>query len=117
MIQILQSSSPFFFQAEDGIRDLYVTGVQTCALRSRPVRCTRAPRWPRSPRWRRPPRSRPPAASARSAPPPDGPRSVHALPSDRPAGRLLGGPVGRGAGRGRGGGWVVGGAGRDTIGG
>src|SRR5215469_8370316 len=34
----------FFFQAEDGIRDLYVTGVQTCAL----------PIW----RWRRqaPPR-------------------------------------------------------------
>src|SRR5204863_5758501 len=25
-------SSRFFFQAEDGIRDLYVTGVQTCAL-------------------------------------------------------------------------------------
>src|SRR5204862_5995962 len=25
---------PFFFQAEDGIRDLYVTGVQTCALPS-----------------------------------------------------------------------------------
>src|SRR5438874_3312984 len=25
-------SSDFFFQAEDGIRDLYVTGVQTCAL-------------------------------------------------------------------------------------
>src|SRR6266496_1135511 len=24
--------SIFFFQAEDGIRDLYVTGVQTCAL-------------------------------------------------------------------------------------
>src|SRR5690349_7301197 len=24
--------APFFFQAEDGIRDLYVTGVQTCAL-------------------------------------------------------------------------------------
>src|SRR5690349_19570990 len=24
--------SPFFFQAEDGIRALYVTGVQTCAL-------------------------------------------------------------------------------------
>src|SRR5206468_5223709 len=23
---------PFFFQAEDGIRDLIVTGVQTCAL-------------------------------------------------------------------------------------
>src|SRR2546421_8750292 len=34
----------FFFQAEDGIRDLIVTGVQTCAL---PI-CTRVPdpyRW------------------------------------------------------------------------
>src|SRR6266576_4686451 len=29
----------FFFQAEDGIRDLYVTGVQTCALPIYP------PRW------------------------------------------------------------------------
>src|SRR6266576_5568251 len=28
----------FFFQAEDGIRDLYVTGVQTCAL---PISCRR----------------------------------------------------------------------------
>src|SRR2546430_2266988 len=27
-----QSSLFFFFQAEDGIRDLTVTGVQTCAL-------------------------------------------------------------------------------------
>src|SRR6267378_5317397 len=26
------SGAFFFFQAEDGIRDLYVTGVQTCAL-------------------------------------------------------------------------------------
>src|SRR5204863_5582638 len=25
-------NTAFFFQAEDGIRDLYVTGVQTCAL-------------------------------------------------------------------------------------
>src|SRR5204862_3534624 len=25
-------AEPFFFQAEDGIRALYVTGVQTCAL-------------------------------------------------------------------------------------
>src|SRR5215469_6402078 len=33
----------FFFQAEDGIRDLYVTGVQTCAL-------------PISRRWRQPSR-------------------------------------------------------------
>src|SRR5690349_24849227 len=28
----------FFFQAEDGIRDLYVTGVQTCALPISPER-------------------------------------------------------------------------------
>src|SRR5215469_10906684 len=28
----LWSAFFFFFQAEDGIRDLYVTGVQTCAL-------------------------------------------------------------------------------------
>src|SRR5204863_4366384 len=28
----LDSLYSFFFQAEDGIRDLYVTGVQTCAL-------------------------------------------------------------------------------------
>src|SRR5256885_11983692 len=28
----LQSSLYFFFQAEDGIRDYKVTGVQTCAL-------------------------------------------------------------------------------------
>src|SRR2546426_1740008 len=27
----------FFFQAEDGIRDYKVTGVQTCALRSREI--------------------------------------------------------------------------------
>src|SRR5216683_5052629 len=31
----------FFFQAEDGIRDLIVTGVQTCAL---PIWTTRAAR-------------------------------------------------------------------------
>src|SRR5690349_8306128 len=30
----------FFFQAEDGIRDLYVTGVQTCALPISAARCT-----------------------------------------------------------------------------
>src|SRR5207245_3420000 len=28
----LRFSAPFFFQAEDGIRDATVTGVQTCAL-------------------------------------------------------------------------------------
>src|SRR6266496_6276736 len=36
----------FFFQAEDGIRDLYVTGVQTCAL---PISsCCRHSSWPSS---------------------------------------------------------------------
>src|SRR5690349_23175209 len=29
---IVDQGCVFFFQAEDGIRDLYVTGVQTCAL-------------------------------------------------------------------------------------
>src|SRR5205823_11092895 len=31
----------FFFQAEDGIRDKLVTGVQTCALPISPFRVTR----------------------------------------------------------------------------
>src|SRR5690349_21382568 len=39
----------FFFQAEDGIRDLYVTGVQTCALPiSRRTRVGSTSRWSRS---------------------------------------------------------------------
>src|SRR2546430_2802169 len=32
LICAMSSSRCFFFQAEDGIRDLTVTGVQTCAL-------------------------------------------------------------------------------------
>src|SRR5699024_11770006 len=54
----------FFFQAEDGIRDRNVTGVQTCALpifpcrpgrrTSRP-RCPAARRWPWWSSWRGPP--------------------------------------------------------------
>src|SRR2546430_616350 len=32
MVVIIPSRTVFFFQAEDGIRDLTVTGVQTCAL-------------------------------------------------------------------------------------
>src|SRR6266496_3307820 len=35
----------FFYQAEDGIRDLYVTGVQTCAL---PISGPSSAAWP----WR-----------------------------------------------------------------
>src|SRR2546421_646 len=51
----------FFFQAEDGIRDLIVTGVQTCAL---PI-CGVAPR--RARRSRRAARSRVRALRARRA--------------------------------------------------
>src|SRR5204863_6464995 len=36
-LSFLLSLLLFFFQAEDGIRDLYVTGVQTCALPIFPV--------------------------------------------------------------------------------
>src|SRR5690606_40311926 len=32
LINLLKLFSTFFFQAEDGIRDFHVTGVQTCAL-------------------------------------------------------------------------------------
>src|SRR2546430_15536138 len=35
----------FFFQAEDGIRDLTVTGVQTCALPLAPVRTPETIAW------------------------------------------------------------------------
>src|SRR6266496_4170332 len=78
----------FFFQAEDGIRDLYVTGVQTCALpislspsssSALPPSCT-TPAWvtcSRPPRTRRQPtgtRARPPlsAPPARQRPRPLG---------------------------------------------
>src|SRR5437016_11604261 len=40
----------FFFQAEDGIRDWSVTGVQTCALPICSCRTTRPPRCRGSPR-------------------------------------------------------------------
>src|SRR2546430_12608074 len=43
-LQYLCFSFIFFFQAEDGIRDLTVTGVQTCAL---PIFCTfKSPAYP-----------------------------------------------------------------------
>src|SRR5688500_20162663 len=68
----------FFFQAEDGIRDYKVTGVQTCALpiwsatsrrprgRGRPGRAPRA--------RQRPGRGRRAPGRSRSAPPPGRPR-------------------------------------------
>src|SRR5256885_12963859 len=45
-VQHAESSRVFFFQAEDGIRDYKVTGVQTCALPisdSRPAQSALAP--------------------------------------------------------------------------
>src|SRR2546425_3295896 len=53
----------FFFQAEDGIRDKLVTGVQTCAL-------------PISPSKAAPPRPRPPSSRAPAAAPAPGPRAA-----------------------------------------
>src|SRR5205085_4012717 len=59
----------FSFQAEDGIRGLTVTGVQTCAL----------------PIWRRPPPAWPPrCATIRASPPPTAAR----LGSWRPPARV-----------------------------
>src|SRR6266508_5141690 len=48
----------FFFQAEDGIRDGHVTGVQTCALpisaaRHKATDLTGRVSYPRDPKWRR----------------------------------------------------------------
>src|SRR2546421_2464439 len=42
-ISVCAVFSFFFFQAEDGIRDLIVTGVQTCALPISLVGCCRDP--------------------------------------------------------------------------
>src|SRR5256886_4744101 len=39
MVEVLCAFFFFFFQAEDGIRDLTVTGVQTCALPISASRC------------------------------------------------------------------------------
>src|SRR5256886_6889088 len=51
----------FFFQAEDGIRDLTVTGVQTCAL---PICRSGQARWPAAAPEGLPNRSRQAATSA-----------------------------------------------------
>src|SRR2546430_3418056 len=46
VIQARTHRASFFFQAEDGIRDLTVTGVQTCAL---PISADEQPRLGRRP--------------------------------------------------------------------
>src|SRR5690349_24781556 len=45
----MNDNNLFFFQAEDGIRDLYVTGVQTCAL---PILLIAGAIVSPAPRWR-----------------------------------------------------------------
>src|SRR2546429_7195085 len=82
----------FFFQAEDGIRDVAVTGVQTCALpicpwRSHPARVVECARPARPPAGCCPAtaRRRPAARRCRSA-----------------VGEGRGGGSGRASGRGRG---------------
>src|SRR2546430_5399137 len=61
----------FFFQAEDGIRDLTVTGVQTCAL-------------PISAAWRDPARATPSGHATRRTPPRGAPLSPRRAAAARP---------------------------------
>src|SRR5205807_5374178 len=77
----------FFFQAEDGIRDYKVTGVQTCAL---PISAAR----PRRPRAAGSPRRTPFRSGRRSTRPrAGGPRWARGPPrSPRPRGRAAGSP-------------------------
>src|SRR5690349_23891484 len=71
----------FFFQAEDGIRDLYVTGVQTCALPiSATSASTAAPK--RSPFC--PARAAPPSPAYRPPTAASTPRSTHRFPCTAP---------------------------------
>src|SRR5205085_9000144 len=104
---IKRSSEIFFFQAEDGIRYLTVTGVQTCALPICPRRREAIPGGPPRPgradharrpgpghRVRRPP-ARPPGRRAGSPPAlgvhgPGGARS-----EERRVGKECGAPGGR----------------------
>src|SRR5256886_9677014 len=80
----------FFFQAEDGIRDLTVTGVQTCALPICPP-CARTGPWPV--RYRRPHieqtafRGDPPRAATTAGPPRIHCRPAHRVPHQREIGR------------------------------
>src|SRR5690625_7791240 len=64
----------FFFQAEDGIRDGHVTGVQTCALPIWSAAAAPTPR-PRSGSRARPPSAGRTRAAGRSHRPSNSPRS------------------------------------------
>src|SRR5437763_6193137 len=87
----------FFFQAEDGIRDTSVTGVQTCALpisrrdaTPRPVPRTRSAPRPSPGRW---PAPRPPEEEGRRGRPADTPNHPTAAPHRRLPIPLFGGNV------------------------
>src|SRR3712207_8938317 len=75
---LLAVTSFYFFQAEDGIRDIGVTGVQTCAL---PISSRAPPRPPPAPPPPRPSPTAPghgapaPAAGRAPCPPAAGARS------------------------------------------
>src|SRR5690606_39510648 len=82
----------FFFQAEDGIRDFHVTGVQTCAL---PILLTSRLTWPLVPVSMV--QSRPSASSGmeprtriRSSSVPLYSKSLQAVPSTRSEERRVG---------------------------
>src|SRR2546429_4304087 len=66
-----QTRVVFFFQAEDGIRDVAVTGVQTCALPILDVRWRGSDRRPR-----RRNRQSAPRRAARGSSPPAGPEPL-----------------------------------------
>src|SRR3712207_6851562 len=55
----------FFFQAEDGIRDIGVTGVQTCALPIYPIHAAVMCRTPRAVERRRGPRATAPVGASK----------------------------------------------------
>src|SRR5256886_15400103 len=101
-----QSCCVFFFQAEDGIRDLTVTGVQTCALpiSEKPTVATTTTRVgarggnraPRRPREREEgPAARAPSPRSRSYPTPSASACSHRdwWNPDRPAHRKEGTPA------------------------
>src|SRR3712207_8876125 len=76
----------FFFKAEDGIRDIGVTGVQTCAL---PILKTKPPQQPKPPRRSSAGRSLP--AARRDAPSgADVPHVDSAMPGARSEERRVG---------------------------
>src|SRR2546426_10544072 len=92
----------FFFQAEDGIRDYKVTGVQTCAL---PISTFSAGTGSRRTRLPRPAPPRCPACTPESRPPPLAPggsrpaRGLVSCATPTPANRRQQRPRGRAAHR------------------